>query len=357
MRQFLLFAAAATTIAATEAHSQTPVGKSKASPYALEMGEAQRISAVLTYNVSCPDLMASQWIIAAAVAPELPGQTKPKTTLSPAGTAVKEKSLLGRNLLTARAPVTNNDLLTSVPIQVIYEATLRSRRLKALEDAAEPVKFTALSPASRKIYLAEQGDIDFKQAAFKKWLQKEKLVRGPKQGDVEFARHVFLRIRSLMRYEYKSGMDRRASAVCISGKSDCGGLSILFVSVMRANRIPARTLFGRWAKSAEPGAEVGGIPYFQGHVKAEFFAEGIGWVPLDMSAAIEDTQSEEELAFFGVDSGDFLTIHIDPNLSVDTGVFGLKLAHNLQAPAYWAVGGGSASPSRITQDWKVKVVK
>lgn len=357
MRQFLLSAAVVAMVSVSEVNSQTFAKQPRALRYALEVKESRRVTAVLTYNVSCPDLMAREWVIFAAVAPELPGQVKTKTVLSPVGIAAREMSPLARGLLVARVPVNNKEMLTAVPIQVTYEATLRSRALKALPAMAAPVKVTPLSPADRKLYLAEQGDMNFKQEAFKNWLQKEKLVRGTNHDDLEFALRSFLKIRTQMTYEYTSDMDRRASAVCSMGKSDCGGLSGLFVSVMRANEIPARTLYGRWAESAEKEAKIGGVEYFQWHVKAEFFAAGIGWVPVDMAGAILHDKSREGLAYFGVDPGDFIAFHIDPNLTLDTGLFGLKPIHNLQTPAFWVSGTGSTNPSRTTEDWKVKPLK
>jgi hypothetical protein len=357
MRRFLLTLAITTMISVAECRAQAPGNKPKSPDYALEIGESKRVAAVLTYNVSCPQLSATRWIIFAAVAPELPGQEKATTVLSPDGIAVTEKSLLRRKLLMARVPITNTDLLTAVPIQVSYEATLRSRRLNALPPDAKPMNPPILSPEDRKFYLAEHGQIDFRQAAFKKWLQGEKLVRSSDQDDLEFARRAFLRIRSQMTYEYNAHMDRRASAVCNKGKSDCGGLSVLFVSVMRANGIPARTLYGRWAESAKPDEMLGDEPYYQTHVKAEFFAEGIGWIPIDMSLAVKDDKSEEGLAFFGVDKADFITFHVDPDMSLDTGLFGVEPVDNVQRPAWWAAGRGSPNPFRAAEKWTVKVLK
>jgi len=51
------------------------------------------------------------------------------------------------------------------------------------------------------------------------------------------------------------------------GWSDCGGLATLYVSILRANGIPARCLTGR---SIDPNTP---------HVKMDFYAEGVGWVP------------------------------------------------------------------------------
>jgi len=180
------------------------------------------------------------------------------------------------------------------------------------------------------------------------------LTRRDSESDIDFARRVFLAIRSKFRYEYKAELERHASAVCTAGKSDCGGLSILFVAVMRANEIPARSLYGRWAQSAKPGDKADGAAYYQWHVKAEFFATGVGWVPIDMAGAIVHDKSFVGLEFFGKDKGDFITFHIDPNLTVDTKVSGQQTLVGLQRPAYWVRGLGTFDQHKEVEDWKVK---
>ena len=61
--------------------------------------------------------------------------------------------------------------------------------------------------------------------------------------------------------------DRSATAVCKAGWSDCGGLATVYVSILRANGIPGPVPFGR-----DLGRRRDSRP-------AEFYAEGVGWVP------------------------------------------------------------------------------
>jgi hypothetical protein len=46
---------------------------------------------------------------------------------------------------------------------------------------------------------------------------------------------------------------------------------VVYVSALRANGIPARTLVGRWARSAEGTGQLDGQAWYQTHVKTEFF--------------------------------------------------------------------------------------
>src|SRR5687768_14898830 len=115
---------------------------------------------------------------------------------------------------------------------------------------------------------------DFDSPAFQQWLDDAGLRRRAGEPDLAFARRAHRAIATDFDYESRSDGDRRASAVAAAGKSDCGGLSVLFVSTLRANGVPARSLQGRWARDGEHGRMVGDIPFLQQHVKSEFFSEG-----------------------------------------------------------------------------------
>jgi transglutaminase-like putative cysteine protease len=122
--------------------------------------------------------------------------------------------------------------------------------------------------------------------------------------------------------------------------------------VLRAHAIPARALTGRWALSAErgPGKEA----YDQQHVKAEFFAKGVGWVPVDPALAVVYDKTPDGLRYFGNDEGDFVTMHLDNAMVLDTVYFGRKTVDWLQAPAYWVSGEGSFDGLVTKEKWQVR---
>ena len=321
--------------------------------YTIETKDHQEVTGTLTFRISCKNLRAREWFVFAPVAPELPSQGKVKTTLFLADLTAKDQSPLACELRVARVPVKTSELLTDLTVRVTYQAMLKSRVLKPLPPGAKLDAVPALSRENRKAYLAELGDFDIKESAFKRWLERKRFIRSSGEEDIEFARRVFRGIKSTFAYEYRWGSERRASLVCQAGRSDCAGLSILFAAVMCANNIPARTLFGRWAVSAKVNDKVGEIDYFQWHVKAEFFSDSAGWIPVDAAQAILHDHSRDGLTFFGVDQGDFLTMHIDPNLVLDAFTMGRQPIHNLQVPAWWVTGTGSVKPTKTKEDWRV----
>jgi len=330
-------------------------GTEQSSPegYTLSVQSVAKVVATLTRDASYPQFKATQWTVFAAQAPELPGQIKPETALEPPGEPPREKSDMHRPLVMARIQADKARSMNSMRIQLTYHATLRSRRLRK----GPSRKVADLSPEERGMYLADRGFFDFNQPEFHEWVEKHGLARKAGEGEIHCARRVFLALKAGMQYDAPLKKDFHATAVCKSGRADCGGLSVLFASILRFNNIPARTLWGRWAKSSQPGKMWFNHPYYQTHVKAEFFARGVGWVPVDVSSAILHDKSPQGLIFFGNDPGDFITFHIDGNLEIDTRLFGIKPLGNLQTTRWWLRGDGTLADEKVTEVWDVKTNK
>src|SRR4051794_34307535 len=98
-----------------------------APPWRLEVLEVKRVQATLNYRVQCDKLNAKEWIFFAGHAPELPGQVKVKHRLESAGRPTTELSDMQRVVQVGRVPASSPGLRTTLPVVVVYEATLRSR--------------------------------------------------------------------------------------------------------------------------------------------------------------------------------------------------------------------------------------
>lgn len=319
----------------------------------LDVKEGKRVTGVLSYDVICPKLRAKTWVLFAAQAPELPGQVNVLSRLSHKTSVAKDLNGLPRSLLVAQVPATPATS-SRLQLRLTYEATLRSRYLRPLRPGETKGPVEGLSPADRKWWLASHGDIDLTSAPFRKWMADQELARRPKESDVAFARRTFQAIRNGFTYEFRDNMNRRTGAVCQAKKSDCGGLGMLFTAVMRVNKVPARTLWGRWALSTKTGEKLGDVDYHQWHVKAEFYADGVGWVPVDLSSGILHDRSRAGLRYFGRDDGDFITFHVDPDLRVNAFHFGKQTIGNLQTPAFWVTGSGTVEPRTGKELWLVR---
>ncbi|WP_406700516.1 transglutaminase-like domain-containing protein [Singulisphaera sp. Ch08] len=326
--------------------------------YGLTLATAMSIDSELTYEMIVPGVRAAEWVVVAAQAPELPGQMNVRSSLDPGGNPTWDLSPGNRPLLVSRIAASSHENFNSISARAHYHSTLLSRHLYRRRAGEEATDAIPLGAEERRRALAKGGTYELDAPEFRRWISAESLPMNPSESEIDYARRVFLTIKQSFTYEYRETMDRRLSRVCAVRRSDCGGLSILFAAVLRTQGIPARILVGRWATSAVPGAQLGGIPYYQWHVKAEFYAEGVGWIPVDPAASLIYDHSREGLRYFGHDEGDFLTLHVDPDLVLDTVHFGPQPTPFLNGGlGVWVVGSGSLEKVRIRQDWQVREVE
>ena len=306
--------------------------------YALVVTSAKRVHDDLTFEFKAPKLRAKEWVVYVARLPELSGQTEVRSTLLPGGRTGRDLSVMDRPLLLARVPAQGAKWRDSLLVRVRYEAILLERRLERREvGTSRSALVGPIASKERRFALAGGRQFDFESEVFQGWLDGHKLRRGTGEAEVDFARRAFLEIKKEFQYVDGGQRDRVASHVCQAGKSDSGGLAIVFASVLRANKIPARVLSGRWALPSGPGGNASDEP----HVKNDFFAEGVGWVPADIGSAVLLDKSGDGLEYFGVEKGDFLTLHLDTDIEFDTVYFGRKTVEWLQSPSFWVNGTGT----------------
>jgi transglutaminase-like putative cysteine protease len=114
-----------------------------------------------------------------------------------------------------------------------------------------------------------------------------------KQGTVERAHALYDYVFQTVRYDKSgTGWGRGDSLwVCDAKHGNCTDFHSLFISMARAEGIPARFEIG----FPVPVGQEGSIPGY--HCWAEFFVAGVGWVPVDISEAWKDPKKHDY--FFG----------------------------------------------------------
>ena len=90
---------------------------------------------------------------------------------------------------------------------------------------------------------------------------------------LEYVRAVYLLVST--NFSYSTGWQKTISDIVASKKGDCGQLSSVFVSLLRAGGIPARIV-----ACIRPDATY--------HVWSEFYLERYGWIPVDVSYEVEN---------------------------------------------------------------------
>ena len=316
--------------------------------YRLETKPIRRVKATLTTTVDAPHLAAHGVDRVGTAVPELPSQRDVVQSLSVANTITRESSPLKREIFSARVATAGSQRgKHRLSLTAEYHATLHSRRLVALGSPARLDEPPA-DDEDRSRYLRSDRFVDYEHRALQHWLAK----RGLKNSTgIRSRLHAkcFARYARTLNTRSASRCQRGVSRRCQRGAADCGGLSMIFAAAMRANGIPAR-LSGRTLGrvSAWHRRQIAD----QMHVKAEFYADGVGWIPVDCSGAVEDRAAAES-DFFGSDAGDFLTFHVDCGMQVDTVHFGVEELVTLQDVAFWAKGDGSFQGITTSSDWRV----
>ena len=131
---------------------------------------------------------------------------------------------------------------------------------------------------------------------------------------LEKARHIYEYVVSTMRYDKSGEGWGHGDAVwaCTSKRGNCTDFHSLFIGMMRASGIPARFEIGFPLPEGKTEGDIAGY-----HCWAEFYLNGIGWVPVDASEAWKNPAKHDY--FFGAHDVNrvFFTYGRDIRLSAD----------------------------------------
>lgn len=175
-----------------------------------------------------------------------------------------------------------------------------------------PLEPTPLSDADRRACLASAKHLEHDEAAFTAFLDEAGLRAGEGEGPVALALRVMRVVAERLTYTDEvpkrlNGWSHPAVGV-EAGETDCGGHVAIFVSAMRANGVPARGLCGHRLGTVHEEAALSAAPApgpFKAHVVAEFYADGVGWVPVECTAKRGPSYG------VGADLSTFCTRHFD----------------------------------------------
>ena len=159
----------------------------------------------------------------------------------------------------------------------------------------------------RDLKTANAKEAQAKDAMLKRYLEPDKLVplnatiaelaRTKTAGatePVEKARRIYDYVASTMRYDKSGEGWGRGDAMwaCDSKRGNCTDFHSVLIGMMRSSGIPARFEIGF---PLPEGKSQGDIPGY--HCWAEFYVQGIGWVPVDASEASKNPAKRDY--FFG----------------------------------------------------------
>ena len=103
------------------------------------------------------------------------------------------------------------------------------------------------------------------------------------KDSLDFARKAYVFVGDNFRYRTIIGWDDWTLASTLqNGSSDCGGLSMVFISLLRSQGIPARHILAV-SPTAVMQCPVSGELRPSIHAWAEFYLENYGWIPVDVT--------------------------------------------------------------------------
>jgi transglutaminase-like putative cysteine protease len=180
---------------------------------------------------------------------------------------------------------------SSDPIRVTlrFEAT---RREHHQELAVAPAAFHEESPQELARWMKPDRLVPLDNQ-IRAWAE-EVVAAAHATSDLEKARAIYNHVVATVKYD-KSGKGWGRGDIhyaCENRRGNCTDFHAIFIGYARAVGIPARFSIGLPLPGARGAGQVSGY-----HCWAEFYAKGIGWVPVDASEAAKDPSRREY--FFG----------------------------------------------------------
>jgi transglutaminase-like putative cysteine protease len=176
-----------------------------------------------------------------------------------------------------------------VQVTVRFDA-VRKEHIQPLP-AAAPVSGEGL-PAGMQSYLKPDRLVPLDDT-IRRWAREVVEAAGAK-SDLEMARAIYNHVVATVKYD-KSGKGWGNGDIyyaCDARRGNCTDFHAIFIGYARAVGIPARFAIGFALPTDRGAGEIAGY-----HCWAEFYAKGIGWVPVDASEAAKNPARREY--FFG----------------------------------------------------------
>jgi len=211
--------------------------------------------------------------------------------------------------------ITNLEVESPKPYQISADA-LGNRILHLRLDHPQAgklqvtLRFNAIRREHRQDLLhVAAGSVELNTRDVERWLKPDRLVPLDEQirawarevvdaahakSDLEMARAIYNHVVATVKYD-KSGKGWGRGDIyyaCENRRGNCTDFHAIFIGYARALGIPARFVIGFPVPADRGSGQIAGY-----HCWAEFYAKGIGWVPVDASEAAKDPSRREY--FFG----------------------------------------------------------
>jgi transglutaminase-like putative cysteine protease len=179
--------------------------------------------------------------------------------------------------------------VSSIPVTLSFHA-LRRERIQSLVEVSTKTAPEPASDLSRWLKPDRLVPID---GQIKTWA-REVVDAANAHTDLEMARAIYNHVVATVKYD-KTGQGWGRGDIyyaCDARRGNCTDFHAIFIGYARAMGIPARFAIGFPLPADHGAGKIAGY-----HCWAEFYAQGIGWVPVDASEAAKNPAKREY--FFG----------------------------------------------------------
>jgi len=324
-------------------------GQSAVPNWHMEYEPSHRATFEQQWKYTFPTHQSTRWIIALRYPPELAWskdvQGKAELLTSKGWTPFKEVhdgSPEKRRMLLVDHPHNDPKLRHGFTVRTSLTATICDQHLKKGKPTIPAVP---LSAEEHKYLVAATDTFDFHKPNVKKWMDHHKMWKGQTETPLDFVHRVYKELRVELPYNTKDGGPWICSQILKVGYGECCRHGIVGTSILRANKIPARTVCALWAiDDKSQGA----------HCWGEFYLEGVEWVPYDTT--IGDNLKTD--AFFANKKGEHIAGMIDFDWVIDAGPFGRQTVPGIDAfPAFWSEGKGDLGNPKVDTTTSVRILK
>ena len=262
---------------------------------------------------------------------------------APAGHQVNVEKTLGNKMLHVTVPASSLPLT----VRVDYDVVREERRT----DLAATNSSASISASDRDRYLA---GTDLVPVGAK--VTEMSGFKATRSGDpVATAHEIYDHVLAKMKYgkpENKAWGRGSTEYACTEGVGNCTDFHAYFMSLTRTNGVPSRFLMGVSLPTDKTEGEIPGY-----HCWAEFFADGRGWIPVDISEADKVADKDAAMAdfYFGgltMDRIEFTTGRDVPLVPAAAGG-----ARNFFIYPYCEIDGKEAAKEAIARKFTFKDVK
>lgn len=249
---------------------------------------------------SAPNIAADWWGVGFGTYPSDFGQTLEKLEASAVDAssriyAMKDNYGQAYNLLKVESRRNH------CTVNIISEVTLYSRKLVPGSDPKPP----SLSRNEHTAFTAIRNNAD--RMAIRKYLLAKNFTRSKDESELETAQRLLNLVKASFYYKWDPQADQSLSAFCKREWGACGDLNNFVLTALKDFGVPARQRMGRNVVGNQREFSPAGDSTY--HVAAEFWVDGIGWVPIEASSGGEGPGLLQP--FLGFADGNHLNKHYD----------------------------------------------